>query len=64
MLAAGANLEAVQQNRPALVVADRDFLRGNPNSLLKKYNPELYDWLEGALSAGRCRMWELRYLHK
>ena len=40
------NLEAVQQNRPALVVADRDFLRGNPNSLLKKYNPELYDWLK------------------
>ena len=40
------NLAAVQQKPPALVVADRDFLRGNPHSLLKKYNPELYDWLK------------------
>jgi hypothetical protein len=40
------NLEAIQQNPPALVVADRDFLHGNPESLLKKYNPELYDRLK------------------
>ena len=40
------NLEAVQQEPPALVVADRDFLSGNPNALFQKCNPELYAWIK------------------
>lgn len=40
------NLEAVRRSPPALVVADRGFLRGDPSALLKRHNPELYAWLK------------------
>jgi hypothetical protein len=40
------NFSAVQKAPPALIVADVYFVLGDPNELLQKYNPELYDWLK------------------
>ena len=40
------NLDAVRLRPPALLVADRDFLDGNPDAMFEKYDPELYQWLK------------------
>jgi|GEM_PF-1894536 len=40
------NLSAVQKEPPALVVADSSFVLGNSDVLMRRYNPELYEWLK------------------